>query len=65
MTKDGILFVSNYDKYPKFEIGVSSRIGIKVGLDKPWRFYIKDNPYVSKLRGRPMGTRSKNKSAKP
>ena len=65
MTKDDILFVSNYDKYPKFEIGVSSRIGIKVGLDKPWRFYIKDNPYVSKLRGRPMGTRSKNKSAKP
>ncbi len=26
----------------------STRIGISRGQDQPWRFYIKDNPYVSK-----------------
>lgn len=30
------------------EIGVSARIGISQAKDMPWRFYIKDNPYVSK-----------------
>jgi len=50
MTKNDVLFVTNYDKYRDFEIESSPRIGIKVGLDKPWRFYIKGNPYVSKTR---------------
>jgi len=31
-----------------FEIQASSRIGIKKGLDKLWRFYLKNSPYVSK-----------------
>jgi len=48
MTKNDVLFVTNYDKYRDFEIESSPRIGIKVGLDKLWRFYIKGNPYVSK-----------------
>ncbi|HET9174601.1 MAG TPA: DNA-3-methyladenine glycosylase [Candidatus Saccharimonadales bacterium] len=26
----------------------TTRIGISKAVDKPWRFYIKDNPYVSK-----------------
>jgi DNA-3-methyladenine glycosylase len=30
------------------EIVVTKRIGIKKSVDLPWRFYIKDNPYVSK-----------------
>lgn len=29
-------------------IVVSERIGIKKSADLPWRFYIKDNPYVSR-----------------
>jgi len=47
MTKNDVLFVTNYEKYHDFEIESSPRIGIKVGLDKLWRFYIKGNPYVS------------------
>jgi DNA-3-methyladenine glycosylase len=31
----------------KFKISSGSRIGIKQGLDKKWRFWIKGNEYVS------------------
>lgn len=31
------------------QIGKSPRIGIKDGLEKKWRFYIKSSPWVSKL----------------
>jgi len=31
------------------DIVAGPRIGIKNAVDKPWRFYIKDNPSVSKL----------------
>jgi DNA-3-methyladenine glycosylase len=30
------------------QIDTSSRIGISAGLDLPWRFYIKDNPFISR-----------------
>jgi DNA-3-methyladenine glycosylase len=30
------------------EIVQTTRVGIKKAIDKPWRFYIKDNLYVSK-----------------
>ena len=33
---------------PKEAIGQTTRIGISRAKDKPWRFFIKDNPYVSK-----------------
>jgi len=48
MTRGELLYVAYPDKKEDFEIGVSARIGIKVGLDKPWRFFIKDNPFVSR-----------------
>lgn len=31
------------------DIVAAPRVGIKQAVDLPWRFYIKDNPYVSKL----------------
>ena len=30
-----------------FEIAFSPRIGISKSIEKPWRFYIKDSPFVS------------------
>ncbi len=48
MTRGELLYVTYPDKKEDFEIGVSARIGIKAGLDKLWRFFIKDNPFVSR-----------------
>lgn len=31
------------------EIVQTTRVGISQAQDKPWRFYIRDNPYISKL----------------
>ncbi len=36
------------NKLGKFEVGRSSRIGIKEGKDLLWRFFVRDNPFVSK-----------------
>ena len=31
-----------------FEVASARRIGIRVGVEKPWRFYIKNNKFVSR-----------------
>ncbi len=35
----------------KFEIACSERIGISQGKNQKWRFYVKNNPYVSVYKG--------------
>ena len=42
------LFIEVGDPPASPEIAVSGRIGISKSVDLDWRFYIKDNPYVSK-----------------
>ncbi len=46
LTKEQIFLVEG-EKIPKQEIVATKRIGIKKSVELPWRFYIKDNPYVS------------------
>ncbi len=50
MTVRGPLLVTDRGERD-FEIWCSTRVGIRSGLDKLWRFYIYGNPYVSKKGG--------------
>lgn len=42
------IFICDNDSVKESDIVTSKRIGIKKSVDLPWRFYIKDNPYISK-----------------
>ncbi len=42
------LFIIKGENISPSQIVETSRIGIKQATEKPWRFYIKDNPFVSK-----------------
>lgn len=46
LTGNEIFLLDNRVK--ETEIIVTTRIGIKKSIDLPWRYYLKDNPYVSK-----------------
>lgn len=47
VVKSKTFFFIRPKKKRKFKIISTSRVGIKQGLDKKWRFYIKDNKFVS------------------
>jgi len=42
------IFISKPKKKESFIINVAKRIGIKEGAELPYRYFIKDNPYVTK-----------------
>jgi DNA-3-methyladenine glycosylase len=51
MTVAGPLCVTEPSRPTGYEIWRSTRVGIRVGLDRLWRFYLSGNPYVSRHRG--------------
>lgn len=42
------IFILGAENIPNKKISISKRIGIKKSVDLPWRFYINNNPFVSK-----------------
>jgi DNA-3-methyladenine glycosylase len=42
------IYILNNKKIPSKEIGTSTRIGITKSVDLPWRFFVKNNPYLSR-----------------
>ncbi|MEO8663885.1 MAG: DNA-3-methyladenine glycosylase [Ignavibacteria bacterium] len=48
LTKSGSVFISKPLTKEKPEIITTKRIGLNVGIDFPYRFFIKDNPFVTK-----------------
>jgi len=48
LTRSKKLFICKPEEKEKFEVVSAKRIGIRVGVDKLWRFYIKNNNFVSK-----------------
>lgn len=51
--QSSVLYVEDAPPVTPDAIGVSTRIGITKGIDLPWRYFIKGNPFVSK--GKPSG----------
>ena len=48
-SSDSELWIEYGKNISKSDIISTTRIGIKVGVDLKWRFYIKDNSWVSKI----------------
>ena len=48
VTEEGEIFISYPQKKERFDIVSTKRIGISKGADLPFRFFIKDNPFVTK-----------------
>lgn len=46
--RDSPLRLIMHEPLPNHDIVHTTRIGITKANDSPWRFYVKDNPYVSK-----------------
>jgi len=48
LTRSKRLFICKPEEKEKFEVVSTKRIGIRVGVDKHWRFYVKNNNFVLK-----------------
>ena len=43
------IFILDSKRVKEQDIGMSKRIGISRSVDLPWRFFIKDNPFLSRI----------------
>lgn len=48
LTDNKNIYITKPVKNEKFHIAVTKRIGLNVGKDFPYRFFIKDNPFVTR-----------------
>ncbi len=48
ITEEGEIFISYPMRKERFDIVSTKRIGISKGADLPFRFFIKDNPFITK-----------------
>lgn len=48
VTEEGEIFISYPQRKERFDIVSTKRIGISKGADLPFRFFIKDNPFITK-----------------
>jgi DNA-3-methyladenine glycosylase len=42
------IFITDGIRVRKNQVGISKRIGITKSVNLPWRFFIKNNPYLSR-----------------
>jgi len=47
LTGPPLFFASSGQETVEFDVATSSRIGISKAVDRPWRFFIDNHPYVS------------------
>jgi DNA-3-methyladenine glycosylase len=62
LTKGEKLSICKPKKKEEFEIASTRRVGIKAGSEKPWRFYIKGNKFVSISLMTPINPRNSRKT---
>jgi DNA-3-methyladenine glycosylase len=62
LTRPPLYFAEPEGREP-FEVETSSRIGIKRGVERPWRFFVAGHPYVSP--GLPSDVAQARQQAKP
>ena len=49
LTNPDELFICAPEIIESFETTTSKRVGVKAGIEKPWRFYIKNSKFISRL----------------
>lgn len=53
LLESDILYIEKRPLHKGEAVGSSTRVGLTIATEQPWRFFIKNNPYVSK--GKPSG----------